>query len=945
MYIGLFIGGYRGTACFDDTVKIMHDYNEQNFEFAPLANSGGGSLSDNEQIQMNDLSLRRSSSESETSEIFHDIDEYNVKYAYNMDNFQQNPDFQYVQNSYLGKRPMSKKTLGIIGAIIGSLWFIGLLIYSNGQVTHIAANLTWKTNVTLAYQNVNLNEYDPKFANLTMNHYRKGLYSSYQEPITWLNSKQYPKNGKAGGYYLTLIQKRLTIKQVQTNYNYIFLESTQFKYNDQFFYLSDIKLNPSKPVDDLNNSHIIVTDLVSQWRHLSLAIYWLFNPGKKSYIPIQPKNDRSETGKIDKLDFAEFSPNGDYIVFGTKNDLYIYDVGNQEVDRITENGSKNIYNGKADWVYEEEILGDSKMFWWSPNQESLIFATLNDTQVHDFDLNYYIKHPAEVNDTDDGFNLYPKSTTIKYPKPDTPNPMVILKRFKLEDKSIENLSVDFQDSLLYYAIWTDNDHFLIKTTDRTSRVLTKRVLQPKKSNIFNIVQIINATASYDGWFEKQEPITLIEKKDKVSYIDSVIIDGRNHLALYDDANSGNYSKLVTAGNWDIRSDLSVAYDKRLNFLYAYTTIKSSMDSHLIGVDLNKDVIFNLTNPSIDGFYEGQFSNDGQYLNLHYRGPNVPWQRLVNMGSVHDYLESEDYEIEKSADEVLQSSNSINHVEITSLNLKDTNIPTKSYLQIKIGQFPDKSPINVNVIQILPPNFDPKNKKYPLVVYAYGGPGSQIVDKQFAIDFLMISSSFLNSIVLIIDPRGTGGQDWKFKAFATNNLGYWESRDISTIVSEYMAVNKKFIDKKKTAIWGWSYGGFTTLKTLEYDAGEIFKFGIAVAPVTNWLFYDSVYTERYFSTPSLNRKNYDKNGKIKEYKNFKKVQRFMIMHGTSDDNVHLQNLLWLLDKFNLHTVENYDVQFFPDSDHSIQFHNAQSIVYDKILNWLNDAFTGKFKALY
>ena len=135
-----------------------------------------------------------------------------------------------------------------------------------------------------------------------------------------------------------------------------------------------------------------------------------------------------------------------------------------------------------------------------------------------------------------------------------------------------------------------------------------------------------------------------------------------------------------------------------------------------------------------------------------------------------------------------------------------------------------------------------------------------------------------------------------------------------------------------------------MKTLEFDRGKTFKYGMAVAPVTNWLFYDSVYTERYMNPPKVNG-NYEKYGRISDYKNFKSLKRFLLMHGTSDDNVHLQNLLWLLDKFNLGEVENYDVHFFPDSDHGIYYHNANSIVFDKLLHWLRDAFMGKFDGLY
>ncbi len=369
-----------------------------------------------------------------------------------------------------------------------------------------------------------------------------------------------------------------------------------------------------------------------------------------------------------------------------------------------------------------------------------------------------------------------------------------------------------------------------------------------------------------------------------------------------------------------------------------------MDAHLISIDLSKDKdnIQVITDTEKDGLYDISFSGDGQYLNLFYRGPLQPWQRLINMADLHTYFETEIENDISHADIFIASHKVINHFEVTKANLKDTNIPTKLYKTITVGTTKDKKPINLNVIEILPPNFNPE-KKHPLLVHAYGGPGSQTVDKSFSIDFQDVVSS-LGVVVLIIDPRGTGGQGWEFKSYANDKIGYWEPRDLTTVVSEYISANKKFIDKEKTAIWGWSYGGFTTLKTLEYDVGKTFKFGMAVAPVTNWLFYDSIYTERYMGSPSTNP-NYEKYARINDYDNFLSLNRFLIMHGTSDDNVHLQNLLWLLDKFNLNNVKNYDVYFFPDSDHAINYHNAHSIVYDKLINWLQDAFIGRFDALY
>jgi dipeptidyl aminopeptidase Ste13 len=903
-----------------------------------------------ESVPMEDL-LRRDSTQSQVSELFEHIDDMTSKGfdsdKPNHENFHKNPTFQIVLAKYHGKGPISRLVWMVAGCILFAVWFIGLLVYSNGKVTHIASSLTWQTNVSFAGHEIALNEYNPQYSNITLNHFRKGVYYPALTSVSWFNAKQYPTDAKIGGYYLTEVGNKMVIKQIRSDYTKVVLSTPQISYKNDFFYVRDIKLNPGISIDQQKNYHILVSDIARQWRHLTFAIYWLYDTESASYTPIQPSGISgipSQSGNITKLNFAEFSPSGKYVVFGSNNDLYIQTIENNEVHRITDTGSANILNGRADWVYEEEIFGGHNMFWWSPDETHLMFTTLNDTLVQDFDLEYYMKQPSEGDDGVDDFNLYPRRTTIKYPKPGTAIPEVSLQKFNVDNKTTTKIDLDEQEFLLYDAIWTDSNNFLIKITDRASRVMTKLVYHHDKSDKFNKVSVLNATQQYNGWFEGQTPMVLIPMSENVAYVDKVVVDGRTHLALFANATASTYTKLLTQGNWDVLHDSKVAYDTKEKFVYAFASVRSSMDSHMIGIDVESGRIYNITSDEIDGFYEGEFSDDGQYCDLHYKGPSHPWQRLINMGDIHDRIEDQDDKNNNSSDNVIQQSKPINNLDLMVTNLKNTNIPTKSYLQIKVGTYDDNTPITLNVIEILPPNFTPNTKKYPLLVYAYGGPGSQTVDKQFSIDFQDVASASLDAIVLIIDPRGTGGKDWRFAAFATDNLGYWEPRDITTVTAEYISKNSKSIDSNKVGIWGWSYGGFTTLKTLEYDAGKTFKFGVAVAPVTNWLFYDSVYTERYLNTPDHSN-GYDGNGKIKNYENFNQVKRFMILHGTSDDNVHLQNLMWLLDKFNVNNVENYDVHFFPDSDHSIQFHNAHSIVYDKILNWWKDGFTGKFDALY
>jgi dipeptidyl aminopeptidase len=212
-------------------------------------------------------------------------------------------------------------------------------------------------------------------------------------------------------------------------------------------------------------------------------------------------------------------------------------------------------------------------------------------------------------------------------------------------------------------------------------------------------------------------------------------------------------------------------------------------------------------------------------------------------------------------------------------------------------------------------------------------------------------------VVTLDGYGTGYLGREQRCKVRGNLGHWEA--YSQIEAAKMWAAKNYVDEEKLAIWGWSYGGFMTLKTLETDAGQTFKYGMAVAPVTDWRFYDSIYTERYMHTPQHNPSGYN-NATISNMEDLSQNVRFLVMHGVSDDNVHFQNTLQLLDKLDEADVKNYDVHVFPDSDHSIYFHNANRIVYSsesachilvlkymianvlaELRDWLINAFNGEW----
>lgn len=869
--------------------------------------------------------------------IFTEISDYNGNKT-DPEDFLSDPYFQQALSRFKGHGRFSKHVCYLVSAAIFILWLIALIAYSNGNARKVAAGV-WHgrpTNqVLLSSRNVTLNPFLPANSNVTFDTYRQGLYFPDRQSIRWLSPAQFPRDHSTtnnNGYYMAVENDKTVIRQADSDYKLELLESNMFEYRNNFFQLRDVVLNPNAAVDDLDTFHLLKSDETRQWRHSSFLLFWLWQPVTGKVIPIQPPG-YDDAILLEKLHFAHFSPSGEYLVFGHNHDLYAMDVLTRASAALTKSANRNIFHGKPDWVYEEEVNADEKMVWWSPDLKKMVYATLNDTDVGEYEISYYVKPDDDIGMSyhkrdytrdlfqkrlDGGQNQYPVQTRYKYPKPGTSNPIVSLHVFDTELRTIrplDGLTDKFvgDDFILYDAVWVDADALLLKIADRTSTILEKKVYVPSLNEVRFVAR--TNTSEYHGWVEKTQPVTLVKGDGTTKYLDKVVINNFVELALFDLATAANYSRLLGR----VHYDSAVAYDDGEKLVY---TVWGTNNNQLFGLVSLEDGLARLVD--IDGKFSAYFSPDGHYVQLSYDGPGQPWQKLVNVAQLAD------------AEFELDLVKPFNDVQSLARTLDRTNLPTRVYSTVTVGQ--GKDAVQLSMVEIFPPNFNPA-RKHPLLVHAYGGPGSTTVDRLFLVDFQDIVSGQLDAVVLIIDPRGTGSDDWKFKLYAREKMGYWEPRDLVSVVEDYIKVNQ-YVDAKRTALWGWSYGGFTTLKTLEHDGGKVFKYGMAVAPVTNWLFYDSIYTERYMKSP-LENHNYEEISRIRHYDQFKQVGRFLIMHGTADDNVHIQNTLWLLDQLDLASVENYDVHFFPDSDHSIYYHNANAIVYDKLLLWVRKAFEGAY----
>lgn len=700
------------------------------------------------------------------------------------------------------------------------------------------------------------------------------------------------------------------------------LGSDEFSYEGTRYTAQSIKVNHR--LDRM----ILGTDLEPEFRYSSKGLYFLRDTEMGTVKPITPL----ESGELVKISYAHFSPNYNYIYFVSGNDLYIQNLyTNGAPKRITTDGSADVSNGKPDWVYEEEILASERAVWWSPDDAKLVFAKFNDKNVLSYHLSKF---------TTDA--IYPPITSIKYPKPGTENPEIELYLFDVRQGVLYLLTkLSFSDdepvkldSILYDADWLDQDSFMFKVTDRCSKVMRVKVYNAKMNTLVTTRTI--DSASYNGWIEKTKkvlPIPPNEAKDRkdTGYVDiQTGKDGYNHLFYFSSVTSSEGTQ-ITSGKWEITGNGIVGYEYETDTIFFTANEIGPMSQHLYATSLDFEGestphLKILQESTSNDFYEFQLSSSGRYALMKMKGPDLPCTAAGLLSDVLDFRKiNPDEALILTKNQNLQNS------------LEKYAIPSTSYKTMMT-----EDGATLDYIEIKPAHMDPK-KKYPVLVSVYGGPGSRTYTNKFNIFFEQAIVSGADTIVLQIEPRSVGGKGWKYKSMAKEKLGYWEPRDVTHVTRTFMEHNQANVDEKRVAIWGWSYGGYTSLKTVEYDQGNTFKYMMAVAPVTNWTLYNSFYTERYMNEPSKNREGYSDIAVVKDLAAFSKLQHFVVMHGTSDDNVHIQNTYQFVDKLNLKGIKNYDMVIFPDSDHSIRFHNAQRIIFERLYAWLREAFSGHLDA--
>jgi dipeptidyl-peptidase-4 len=654
---------------------------------------------------------------------------------------------------------------------------------------------------------------------------------------------------------------------------------------------------------------LVAANYTKQYRYSYFADYYIIDVASGESVPLVA----DQAGDIQ---YAEMAPSGDAIAFVRGNDLYIRTgegVSEGTITRITEDGGPDMFNGVPDWVYEEEIFGLRGTLWWSPDATKVAYLSFNETGVDTFTIAYYMDNQKFA-------PVYPAELDLRYPKVGTKNPTVALNVLDVESSEITNVPVDAfepENLIIGEVAWvTDTHSAVIYRAFNREQNLEKLVVYHPESDSAKMVRERDGS---DGWLDNNLAISYVGTIGKSArsaaasngkkpcnngtyYVDLSDESGWMHLYLH--SVSGGEPTQLTSGEWEVTSILRV--DAERGLIYFVGTKQHSTEGHLYSVSYLTGKMTPLVDDTVPAVWSASFSSGGGYYILSYAGPDVPYQELYSVNSSSDPLRT-------------LVDNSAFYEDV----IDEYKLPNISYFEL---EHPDG--YSLNVMEMLPPNFDP-SKKYPVLFTPYGGPGSVSVSKTFKRyewESYISSDPELEFITYTVDNRGCGRKGREFRSLVSRQLGKLEAID-QIWAAETLSEQNEFIDREHIGHWGWSYGGYLTAKVVERDAG-VFTLGLITAPVSDWRFYDSMYTERYMGLYEDNEAGYNETA-VRNVDGFKNIEGgFAIMHGTGDDNVHYQHTAALVDLLVGEgvTPDKMKMFAFTDSDHGIYYNGADVYIY-------------------
>ncbi|HUH51208.1 MAG TPA: S9 family peptidase [Flavobacterium sp.] len=625
--------------------------------------------------------------------------------------------------------------------------------------------------------------------------------------------------------------------------------------------------------DKDENQLLMATNSESIYRHSFVADFFIYDRQTNTIKAVSDK----------KIQEPVFSPDGKSLVYVFENNIYSYDIASGSETQITTDGKKNQrINGITDWVYEEEFAF-VRAFDISKNGSYLAYIKFDETQVPEFSMDIY------------GTGLYPTQQVFKYPKAGEKNSEVSLYIYDFASKSTQKINLgDYTDFYIPRIKWTNIDEQLsVQVINRHQNHLDLHLVNAKDASTKIIL-----TEKDDSYVDVTDDLTFLEDN---SFIWTSEKDGYNHIYHYN-AN-GKLKNQVTKGNWEVTK--YYGYNPKSKTVFYQSVENGSINRDVYSIGLNGKN--NLRLSSQTGTNTATFSPDYSLFVNAFSSTTEPTKYTLN--------------------EVKSGKEIKTIVENTALKnrLQPFDLPQKEFFELTT----EKGHV-LNTWMIKPKNFDP-SKKYPVLMHQYSGPGSQQVKNSWnSIDdyfhFLLSQEGY---IIVCVDGRGTGYKGAAFKKVTYKELGKYEVED--QIDAAKTIGNYPYIDKNRIGIWGWSYGGFMSSNCI-LKANDVFSLAIAVAPVTSWRFYDTIYTERYMQTPQENPSGYDQNSPLFFADQLK--GDYLIIHGSSDDNVHVQNTMLMVDAL-IQKNKQFEWAIYPDKNHGIYGGATRLQLYTKIKNFITE----------
>ena len=621
---------------------------------------------------------------------------------------------------------------------------------------------------------------------------------------------------------------------------------------------------------------LLYTDSKPIYRHSFKADYYIYEVRHNKLMKVS--QDGGE-------EIATMSPDARQVAYVKDNNIYIYKVDYGSTVAVTKNGEKNkIINAVPDWVYQEEF-GLLNSFAWSPDNLTLSFIQWNESDVPMYKMAMYEGACNPISEN----ALYPSVFEYKYPVAGEKNSTVKVLSYDVETRKLQDMKIPLDSDgyipNIRYSL--DSDRLMVSTLNRTQNNLKIYAVNPRST----VSKLIYSETS-ESWID----IDLSNKADYRENTFTILSDKSGFTHLYQYSNSGALMKQLTSGDWNVTD--YYGYDEIKKVFYIQTTQRGALNRSIAKVDL-KGIVTEIS--ATDGTYSATFSSDFSYFVQNFSNTTTPNQ----------YTLWNTTKIKKIRDIELNTEYAEKY---------GSDVPKKEFFTMESDGY------KLNGYIIKPTDFNP-NKKYPVIMSQYSGPGSQQVLNKWTLDWENYFAT-QGYVIACVDGRGTGGRGKKFESLVYMNLGHYESID-QLAAAEYMA-SQPYVDASKIGIWGWSYGGYETLMAMSQPQSK-YAAGVAIAPVTDWRFYDTIYAERYMRTPQENAEGYKKSAPINKVANQK--GELLIMYGTADDNVHPANSLEYVAEL---TSRNKicDMMVYTNMNHSINGCDVRLPLYKKVLKFFD-----------